>query len=65
MLDTETEDEILLNLIQLITSLAEDNAHGRKLAAEAIPRLEKFSRDTSSVLSTYARDAIEVITWKP
>ena len=65
MLGTEKEDEILLNLIQLITSLAEDNSRGRIEAQEAIPQLEKFGKDTSSCLSLYARDGIEVILWKP
>lgn len=65
MLTTEKEDEILLNLIQLITSCAEDNSKGRKEAFIAIPQLQKFADDEDSVLSQYAKDAIEVITWKP
>lgn len=65
MLTTEKEDEILLNLIQLITSCAEDNSKGRKEAFISIPQLQKFADDEDSVLSQYAKDAIEVITWKP
>lgn len=65
MLSTETEEEILLNLIQLVTSLAEDNSIGRKQAHTALPELKKFAADEHSALSLYAKDAIEVITWKP
>ena len=65
MLTVEKEDEILLNIIQLVTSCAEDNSKGRKEAFIALPQLQKFADDEASVLSQYAKDAIEVITWKP
>lgn len=65
MLSTETSEEILLYLIQLVTSCAEDNSKGRKEAFLALPQLQKFADDVDSSLSQYAKDAIEVITWKP
>jgi HEAT repeat protein len=65
MLETEKDDELLVNLIQLVTSLAEDNSRGRKEAHSALPQLQIFAKNKQSMLSQYALDAIEVITWKP
>ena len=65
MLKTEKEEEILLNLIQLITSLAEDNSTGRKQAHNARPHLSLFADDDENPLRMYAKDAVQVITWKP
>lgn len=65
MLSTQKDEEILLYLIQLVTSCAEDNSKGRKEAYFALPELQKFADDEDSALSQYAKDAIEVITWKP
>jgi hypothetical protein len=65
MLSEEKEVEILLNLIQLVSSLAEDNDKGRVEAHYALPQLKKFVEEKHSELAGYAEDAIAIVVWKP
>ena len=62
LLETETEEKILLNLIELIASLAE-HPQGRTQAKECLERLEKLKE--KEFLNEYIIDAIGVITWIP
>jgi len=61
----ETELEIQLNLVQLITSLAEA-PKGRIKGFEILDRLEELKNgENKDTIGKYAQDAIDVITWKP
>lgn len=61
----ETELEIQLNLVQLITSLAEA-PKGRIKGFEILDRLEELKNgENKATIGKYAQDAIDVITWKP
>jgi len=65
MIRGETELEIQLNLVQLVSSLAEA-PKGRVLGFEVLDVLKEFLEcDNKDVIAIYAQDAIDVITWKP
>lgn len=65
MMQTETELEIQLNLVQLISSLAEA-PKGRIKGFDILDRLkELLSCEHKDIIGIYAQDAIDIITWKP
>jgi len=65
MMWNETELEIQLNLIQLISSLAEA-PKGRIKGYEILNRMEELlTSDHKASLELYVKDAINIITWKP
>ncbi len=64
LLFDETE-QIKLNIIQLITSVAE-HPEGRKKAKASLPRLKELKNDPGNeFLVPYIEFAIEIITWTP
>lgn len=62
LLETEREETILLNLIELIASLAE-HPQGRTESKGCLIRLEKLKE--MEFLKEYIIDAIGVINWTP
>lgn len=65
MLRNETDLEIQLNLIQLLSSLAEA-PKGRKKGFEILERLKQFlTCENKDIIAIYAQDAINIITWLP
>jgi len=65
MMRCESDLEIQLNLVQLISSLAEA-PKGRIKGFEILDRLGELKEgENKDRIGMYAKDAMEVITWKP
>lgn len=62
MLRSEKEEKILLNLIELVASLAE-HPKGREKAKGCLKVLEELG--CREYLKEYVADAVNVITWTP
>lgn len=62
MLEEEKEEKILLNLIELIGSLAE-HPEGRILAGDCLDLMAYLGE--REYLKPYVADTVGVITWKP
>jgi hypothetical protein len=64
ILDKFTDDQLILNILQIIANVAEE-PRGRKKMCENLHRLEKYSQSDDSFIKSQTKITKDIILWKP